>query len=236
MKRNTPARFIFAALISLSLTGCINYEQETYLNEDLSGRVELCFSCNAREGLKAFAQEFKSEPQMQQMMTEFADKADIKFKADVKEGDFSSMFNTAAIKKKDYRRVEKDGVAYFYFTVEFDDIRKLYEGKKKVTVTEGKDGLVTYTEYFEPLEEKKKEEKANGKKDELFKGFRFKYTLHMPRDIISANTDNIDKNTAVWEMPLDKMAENKDFCVRASIKGRNKILRWLAKFKTRLPA
>jgi len=234
MKRNIPARFTFTALILLSLTGCINYEQETYLNEDLSGRVELCFSFNPREGFKAIVQESKSEPEVKQLMTDFADKAAIKFKANVKEEDFLSMFNAAAIKKKDYRKAEKDGVAYFYFTAEFDDIRKLYEGKKKAAVTESEDGLVTYTEYFEPLEEKKKEDKTSGKDGELFKGFRFKYTLHMPRDIVSANTEMIDKNTATWEMPLDKMADNKDFCIKASIKGRNKILRWPAKFKTRL--
>jgi len=225
------ARFIFIALVLLSSAGCINYEQETYLNEDLSGRVEICLSINSREGLRAIAQAAKGEPEAKQLMTDFADKAAIKFKVNVKEEDFLTMFNAGAIKKKDYRKVEQDGVAYFYFTVEFDDIKKLYEGKKTVTVTEGKNDLVTYMEYFEPLENKKKEDKANEKDSELFKGFRFKYVLHMPQDIVSANTDRIDRKTATWDLPLDAIAASKNFYITASMKGQNRLLRWLARFK-----
>ena len=225
------ARFIFIALVLLLSAGCINYEKETYLNEDLSGRVEMCFSLNSREGLKAITQEVKGEPEVKQLITDFADKAAIKLKVNVKEEDFLSMFNASAIKKKDYRKVEQDGIVYFYFTAEFDDIRKLYEGKKTVTITEDENNLVTYTEYFEPLEDKKKEDKAKGKNSEIFKGFKFKYVLHMPQDIVSANTDRIDKNTATWERPLDAIADSENFYITASTKGRNRLLRWLTKFK-----
>ncbi len=118
--------------------------------------------------------------------------------------------------------------------MEFDDIRKLYEGKKIVTVTEGENDLVTYTEYFEPREDRKKDAEPAKKDPELFKGFKFKYVLHMPRDIVSANTDKIDKNTATWELPLDVIANNKNFHITASIKGQNRLLRWLTKFKKKL--
>jgi len=215
------ARFLIIALASLFLAGCINYEQETYLKEDLSGRVDLCFYVNVREGLKAVVKETKADPKVQKMMTDFAETAALKCKINVKEDDFLGMFNAAAIKKKYYRKIEQDGVSYSYFTAEFDDIRKLYEGKKVVTVADGPDNLVTYTEYFKPLEDKKKdtEKDKDAKKDpELFKGFKFKYVLHMPQDIVSANTDRIDKNTATWEFPLDSIANNKDFYITASMK------------------
>ena len=214
-------RFVLIALASLFLAGCINYEQETYLNKNLSGRVELCFYVNVREGVKAAVKEAKADPKVEKLMTDFAEAAKIKFKVNVKEDDFLNMFNVGAIKKKDYRRIERNGAVYFYFTVEFDDIRKLYEGKKIVTVAEGPDNLVTYTEYFQPPEDKKKENEKDkdAKKDPgLFKGFKFKYVLHMPQDIVSANTDRIDKNTATWEFPLDSIANNKDFYITASMK------------------
>jgi hypothetical protein len=233
VKKSPPLKFLLIVLLSLSSAGCINYGQETYLNEDMSGRVELCFSLNVREGLRAFAEEMKAEPEAKQLMVDLADKAAINFKINVKEEDFLQMFNAGAIKRKEYRKVERDGMAYFYFTAEFDDIRKLYEGKKRVTVTEGEDSLVTYTEYFEPLEDEKKKDKGDGKEKGLFKGFNFRYVLHMPRDIVSANTDRIDKNTATWELPLDGIVDDKDFHITASIKGRKGFLRWPVNFKRR---
>lgn len=218
MDKMNRARFILIVSLLLSVSGCINYDNETYLNEDLSGRVELCLFLDSRECLKTIAHEVKDEPETKQFMTDLADKATTQFKVNIKEEDFLSMFNAGAIKKKDYRKVEQDGTVHFYFTAEFDDIRKLYEGKKKVVVTEGPDNLITYTEYFEHFKDKKREDRSDGKKSELFKGFKFKYILHMPKDIVSANTDRIDKNTATWELPLDAVMNNKDFFIMVSIK------------------
>ncbi len=99
------ARSIFIILVLLSSAGCINYEQDTYLDENLSGRVELCFSLNSREGLKAIVQESKGEPKVKELMTDLADKAAMKFKVNIKEEDFLGIFNADAIKKKYYRKV-----------------------------------------------------------------------------------------------------------------------------------
>lgn len=224
-------RIIFTALALLSCAGCINYEQETYLNEDLSGRIEMCFSINAREGFRAFAQEAKDAPEVKQLMTDMADKAAMDMKVEIKEKDVLGIFNIDAITKKDSRKFSKDGITYSYFTIEFNDITKLYKSKKRVTLAEDRNGNIVYKEYLEAPKNGEKEGAETAGSPEMFRGFHFKYTLHMPGDIISANTDRIDKNTAVWDLPLNKVTDNKDFYITATFRARNRFLRWLDKFK-----
>lgn len=235
MKNKATARLIFIIPILLLSAGCINYEHETYLNEDLSGRVEICVSLDPKEGIKSITKKTDATPEAKELMDNIVDApSSVSFTAEVKEDDFLNIFNTNFIKSKSYKRIARDGKLYFYFTVEFDDIRRLYEGKKTVTITEDKNGLVTYTEYFEPFRNDRKEEGVSTTRD-ASKGFYFKYTLHMPRDIVSANTDKIDKNTATWDLPADE-PEKDGFCIKASIKGENKILRWLRNFRKTRPA
>lgn len=223
---------IFIIAVLLSCAGCINYAQETRLNEDLSGRIEMCFTINAREGFRMMAGEAKDSPEVKQLMTDMADKADIEMKTEVKEEDVLGIFNPDAIKRKDHRKFSKDGVGHFYFTVEFDDITKLYKNKKRVTLADDGKGNIVYREYLEPPGSGGKEG-ADAPPPEIFKGFHFKYTLHMPRDIISANTDKISGNTAVWDLPLQKVLDTKNFYITATFKGQNIFQRLLNRLKRR---
>ncbi len=218
-------------MILLSSAGCINYEQETFLNEDLSGRMEIHIFANPKPAVEEILKKVNEENKLSVNMDEALSKATYKLKFDVKEESLLEAFNKEAIKNKSFRKIEKDGIPHFYLTVEFYDIRKLFADKDMVNVTEDKKGLITYTQFFVSPKDDKKENKAADKPPEFFKGFNFKYTLHMPQDIVSANTDKIDKNMATWELPLDAIANNKNFCIMASMKGRNKFLRWLTKFR-----
>ena len=236
MRHNTAARLAFALLVSLSLTGCINYEQETFLNEDMSGRIEIHMFANPKPMTEAIIKKVNEDAKFSLNLDESLSKATYKMKFDVKEEDLLKEFNREAIKSKSFRKAEKDGISHFYLTVEFDDIRKLFADKDVVSVTEDRNGLITYTQFFVPLREDKdkKEGKTAETPQEFFKGFGFRYILHMPYDIVSANADRVEKNTAIWELPLEKVANNKDFYMTASVKGRNKFLRWLDRFKKNL--
>ncbi len=221
MNRRTPIRFgIIIPLIIISCAGCLNYEQETYLNDDLSGRTEVRVFPNPKPVFTSAIQKTDTPPEVKRMMGDIVDKA--AFKVNIQEEDFYGMVNKDHAKNGKFTKSEQDGTTCFLFVTEFDDIRKLYEGKRKVSVTEDPDGLVTYTEYFyNPGDGKKGDNKKDGN-PELYKGRHFKYVLHMPREIIRANTDKIDKNTATWELPLDVVDKNRDFHITATMKGKNR--------------
>lgn len=221
------AQFVFIALALLFIAGCINYEQETYLNEDLSGSIEIHIFPNPQPMVEEIAKKVNEESKLSLNLDESLSKATYKMKMKIKEEDLLKDFNREAIKSKSFREIDKDGITHFYLTVEFNDIRKLFADKGTVSVVDNPKGLITYTQFFNSSKESKKEKGTEKPPPEFFKGFNFKYTLHMPADIISANTVNIDKNTAVWEFPLKQVMEDKDFNITATYKGENRFLRWI---------
>jgi len=99
--------------------------------------------------------------------------------------------------------------------------------KKAVSVVENQRGLITYTQFFNSSKDGKEKGASDNTPPDFFKGFNFKCTLHMPADIISANTVNIDKNTAVWKFPIKQVMEDKNFNITATSKGENRFLRWM---------
>ena len=176
---------------------------------------------NPKTFIDSAIQKIDANPQIKKTMEDLVEKAD--FKMEVGEESFLEIVNKDALKNKVYSKTKKDGREYFCFTAEFDDIRKLFQGKREIAIIEDKDGLVTYTEYFSP----QAADKTNGTDPAVFKGCTFKYILHLPRDIIKANTVKIDKNTATWELPFEEVIANKDFHITATMKSENKISRWL---------
>lgn len=227
MKNKTLAKIGLICLILLTSAGCVNYEQETYLNQDLSGRIELHFFFNPQPVITKIIKKVDTSDNLSTALEDAASKATYNIKINIDEKNFLEGFNQEAIKNKSFRKEKKDGMDHFYFTVEFDDIRKLFEGKKIVNVVEDKNGFVTYTEYFGSSKDKEKEAGSTEEDTEMMKGFNFKYTLHLPADIVSANTGTINKNTAVWEYPLEEVAKDKNFKVTATFKGENRFKRWL---------
>jgi hypothetical protein len=226
-------KIIPVCLALMALCGCVNYEEETYLNDDMSGRLTISLSINAQDAMKAVMAKIEAQRQSQPagtkpLMSDLAKQAKVSMGTEVSDKDFMDAFNVSAIKKKSYKKSETGDITTVSLDVEFDDIRKLFEGKKNVTVTTNKDGSITYTEYFEPI--KDRETKDARENEELFRKSRFKYVLHMPRDIISANTAKIEKNTAEWDLPL-AAAYKKDFYITATMKSENRLFRLLRYFK-----
>lgn len=224
-------KVILVCLAVLLTSGCINYEQETYLNEDMSGRIEIHLFANPRPAFETVFKKMGEKSKLQLNMEKALSEAAYKMDMNIKEEDILKGFNQEAIKNKSFKKIRTDGITHFYLTIEFDDIRKLFEGKKKIGITEGKDGLITYNEYFEPTNgEGRNTDSECNDDNEIFKSFSFKYTLHLPSDIMSANTGNIKRDTAIWEFPLSSVMKDKDFKVTATFKGEDKLSRWLKRF------
>lgn len=227
-------KIILIFLVLTALCGCVNYEQETYLNEDMSGRLGIAMSINPQEAMKIVMDRIEAQRQGQPagtakpLMSDLAKEAQASIGAEISDKDFLEAFNVSAITKKTYKKSEENNKLTVFLNIEFTDIRKLFEGRKNVTVTTNKDGSITYTEYFEPL--KGRENANTPENQEFLKKSRFKYVLHMPRDIVSANTGLIDKNTAEWDLPLSA-AYKKDFYITATMKPENRLLRLLRYFK-----
>lgn len=227
MKNEDALKITSICIAALSLCGCINYEQETFLNPDLSGRIEMHIFPNPQPMVEEIAKKVSEKSELSLNLNEALSKATYKMKVKIKEEDLLKAFSEDAIKSKSFREIEKDGITHIYLTVEFDDIRKLFKEKKAISVVENQKGLITYTQFFNSSKDGKKKGASDNTLSEFFKGFNFKCTLHMPADIISANTVNIDKNTAVWEFPLKQVIEDKNFNITAVCKGENRFLRWM---------
>ena len=227
MKKEDTVKITSICIAALLICGCVNYEQEIFLNPDLSGRIEIHIFLNPQPMVAEIVKKMNEESKLSLNLDEALSKAAYKMKIKVKEDDLLKAFNGDAIKSKSFREIEKDGITHTYLTVEFGDIRKLFEEKKAVSLAENQKGLITYTQFFNLSKEDKEGGASDNTPPESFKGFNFKCTLHMPADIISANTANIDKNTAVWEFPLKQVIGDKNFNITATCKGENKFLHWM---------
>lgn len=214
-------------LLAISLSGCINYEQETFLNKDWSGHINThismdpkTFMCNL---LLTAAEKENSKPgsesKMKPSVQESLSKATSSVKCDIKEEDILKSFNKGAVKNITFRKEEENGIIHFYFSADFDDIKALYTDKNKVSISGGEDGRVTYTERLSSSGDvgTRGSEDADKPHPELFEGYHFQYILHMPRNIISANTDKIDKNIATWYIPMPDAMRQKDFTAVVTI-------------------
>lgn len=218
-------------LLALSLSGCINYEQDTYINEDRSGHLDIRISICPKEFMSNLvskaAEDSGAGANLKTSMRESMSKATPDVKCDVKEEDLKKGFAAGSVKNITFKKVEGDGVIHFCFGADFDDIATLYDDKDRIRITEDEGGRVTYTEHF-----KSSDAEAAGAADadkyypDIFKGYHFRYTLHMPREIVSANTDKVDKTTATWEIPMPEAMRQKDLTVTVTIAPQNKILKW----------
>lgn len=230
MNLRSPVKFvIITPLLMLSCAGCVNYEQETFLNDDLSGRTEIRIFLNPKPVLAPAIEKTDTSPEIKKVMIDVVNEASLK--AGIKEESFYNMLNRDRANNVKFTKAERNGVPYSLFTAEFEDIRKLYEGKRRVSVTEDPEGAVTYTEYFFDAGPGKDGNEKSREDPEMYKGCYFEYVLHMPREIVRANTDNIDKNTAIWKLPLEAAVKDRGFHITATMKGENRFVRWMKRLK-----
>lgn len=211
------------AIILLLTSGCINYEQETFLNQDLSGRIDIHIFVDPELLIKSQLPSLISEDKgsatssSSTILSDVLSKAKYNFNINIEEESFFKELNLDAVKDKNFKKVKRDNITHFFWTIVFDDITKLYADKERINISENEEGFIVYKEHFKISED----ETETGKyESEIFEKCHFKYVLYVRGEIIEANTDDIHKNKAAWNMPLDSFLKKRDFTIAATIKKR----------------
>lgn len=180
-------KFLIALFILISVTsGCINYTEETWLKDDLSGRMS--FKMELAEELYAMAS------QGQQPF-------------DSKE--FGKMFEVKGIKLTEYKTYTEAGnqvlaVDFTFLSLEaLKNIKANNDGFAfigKVSATKNKKGQLVFTRIISNNQDASE---VNSFTASLFSKGKFKITVHFPFKIISANTSDklidLKNNTVTWE-------------------------------------
>ncbi|MFC1632305.1 hypothetical protein ACFL1I_08495 [Candidatus Omnitrophota bacterium] len=207
MEKKRSVSIIVAAIIALLTSGCINYEQETFLNSDMSGHTEICIFPNPEAYKAGLIASLDTHKQDTTDAATLLKDVKMKIKMKIDEQSLLGNLNLEAIKNKEFRQVEKDGVTYTYLSVEFDNIEDLYTKGHEVDISKNGQGNIIYKEYpklSELLSEFSSEPSFDRIEPEYLKEFYVQYTLHMPGKIVKANTEDININVATWHIPLER--------------------------------
>ncbi|MBN3038515.1 MAG: hypothetical protein JW869_03760 [Candidatus Omnitrophica bacterium] len=230
-------------IIALALVcGCINLEQETFLDEDMSGKVQIhvynnkeTSKCATAAYLEEVFSGCDSEIGRALKETLIAATANTAFRVKIDEGDLSNSFCQDAIKNKKYRQEDIDGNTHAYLEFEFDDITKIYKNEEQINIVSSEEvikyiftsdvkGVIgeAISKNIENSEKKESPELKNC----IFKDCRIKYVLHMPGEIIDSNASEISGDTAIWTIPLQEAFEKEQattfFATAPSPSKRNK--------------
>lgn len=168
--------FLLAAAMILA-AGCYNYEEHLYLYEDLSGRLDASVSS-----------------------TDLDDDDYDKLKAGLENLEGGRLINFDVDDEDEMTRID--------FSLKFKhvtDLNALWEDRTLVPAgifeIKETDGLFHMKRSVPPTEDGEKE--PDVETVEYLESFTWKYTLHLPGQIISVNTDDEDDDgNPVWEFTL----------------------------------
>lgn len=189
-------------LISLMMvSGCINYSEETWLKGNGSGRMKMAIGIS--EALMSMSPEEGGEGA-------FSD-----------EGIKNAFKGKKGIRMKSAKTYNKDGNKVMDLEIEYESLKALEAlGNSdntsfigKITLKKNKKGQLVFTRvltFSSPNAEKEKDEEYSAMGEEmmagLFANYVWRYTVHFPYKVISANTsdDAIDRktNTVKWDVSL----------------------------------
>lgn len=201
-------RKLFLGLILFStvllMTGCYHYTEETWLRENGSGKMKMEIALN--EALMNMASESNNEEPFSEnkVKNTFKGKKDIKLLS-------TKSFN-------------KDGNRVIQMELEFKSLKALEALNNsednssfigKMTMAKNKKGQVIFTRVLSM----NSGGSTNGTDSEfadqmmasIFANYNWKYSIHFPYKVISANTAdshiNRKTNTVQWEIPLSSIAK-----------------------------
>lgn len=185
----------------LIISGCINYSEETWLRENGSGKMKMEFAIN--EAIIDSETSSNEPSSMEQIKKSFSDKKDIKLIS-------AKTFN-------------KDGNQVMQMEIEYKSLKALEalnnsEGNTsfigKITIRKNKKGQLIFTRVLSLNSPGSKNSEQNNEfsqmgeqmMNSMFSNYVWKYTVHFPYKVISANTadDYIDRktNTIKWDVSL----------------------------------
>ncbi len=203
-------KLLFFFLLPILLVGCINYSEETWMNADGSGKLSMEISTSQQFAALMAGQSNRSPFSQKELERPFKGVKGIRLKSvklHHRNGDivstiifqFNSLEALNQIKNGDSSpsflgqiRFSKDKNGRLIFTRTID----------KMTLSPGKENHETNSN----------DDLAGNISGALLSGYSWKYTVHFPSKVISANTskDNIlaQNNTVIWNIPLSDLVKS----------------------------
>jgi hypothetical protein len=200
-------------LCLLTLTGCLDYEEEMWLNNDLSGEVAMTISLSDR----------LSDPRLG---------ADEGLNEDLVRKDVEAA---DGLKLKSFESFKENGKQVTRVRIAFSSVEKLaWLGRDssgpgsiigKITVSK-EDGHHVMKRSLEGMSAASPQQSANealvarGLASLLMGGSYLVYTVHFPNEVLNANSTQIAKenNTVRWKFPLSQ-AMSESITMRAEWKS-----------------
>ena len=186
IRRTRLPRSLFATLFgtlffALILGGCLDYEQETWLAEDGSGRMDIHYwmSESMLVWLKDGTLTFNEDSVRHRYAAEGIDVEDVR------------VFTR-----------EEDSTRHVEATLRFEDITALpaCKGFEDVTLRWMREGDVFRFEQSIPVD--------SGSEEAFLEQFDFVYTYHFPGPVRESNADSVSGSTAVWNFKLSELASS----------------------------
>ncbi len=177
--------FLTILILSVFLSGCLNYTQITTIRTDDSGKMFIHYWMNSfTKNDSAFINQlgiFNKDSLKSQFSKSFVDIKNIEIYHD---------YNDSTI----HAQIE------FYFT-KFDSLNLLRPFKNnELSIKDGPEGTKIFSQFIPPF--------ATGFGFDT-KSFRVKYVYYLPGEIIKHNAKSRSNNKLVWEYNLDEIGTGK---------------------------
>lgn len=172
----------FPALLLVLIAGCISYEQDTQLDEDGSGSMQIHYWIS------------------EDMLTWFKG-GNLSFNEDSVRAQYRAEHITVESLRSETR--ESDSTRHVFVTLSFDDIRRLPEcpGFKDLDIKWMREGDVYRFVQTLPA--------ASSSGDGMLEHFTFTYRFEFPGEVRESNADSLDGSLAVWSYKLSDLSEQK---------------------------
>ncbi|MBR9974055.1 MAG: hypothetical protein KFF77_00600, partial [Bacteroidetes bacterium] len=183
------------ALLLALLAGCISYEQDTQLDEDGSGSMQIHYWIS------------------EDMLTWFKG-GNLSFNEDSVRAQYSAEHITVETVRSESR--VSDSTRHVFVTLSFDDIRRLPEsqGFKDLDIKWMREGDVFRFVQTLPA--------ASSSGDGMLDDFTFIYRFEFPGEVRESNADSLDGSLAIWRYKLSDLSkQNKLEAVIVASSGSN---------------
>jgi hypothetical protein len=197
-------KLLLLLLLPVLLIGCINYSEETWINDNGSGKISMEISIS-EQLLEVMAGQSNADPFSPDELTK-------------------SFKGVKGIKVGEVKTYHKDGNQIAAVNFEFSSLEALNNIKSgngtpgfigKISFAKNKKGQLVFTRTIDKMElgEADSDNALSGQMAAaMFSSYNWKYTIHFPSKVISANTGkeniNTKTNTVVWEIPLSAFIQN----------------------------
>lgn len=175
-------RFLFPTLLLLFIAGCISYEQDTRIDEDGSGSMDIHYWIS------------------EDMLTWMKDGA-LSFNEDSIRVQYAAEGIEVESVRSESR--EADSTRHVHVSLSFDDVRKLpnARGFRDLDIKWLREGDAYRFVQTLPA--------ASSSGETMLDEFTFTYRFDFPGDIRESNADSVDGSRAIWVFKLSDLTEKR---------------------------